>query len=129
MPTADRDTLDGLLPGVSDAVDAYDANIIDVQLDIAADTVGDPDFWGASLEVAEALITLHLLATSGALAQAAVEDPGEVGVETTRSITSTAHALAADEFGSSRWGRQYHALQRRKLAVTLSPVVGTTQDY
>jgi hypothetical protein len=52
MPTASRTTLDDLLPGVSTAVDAYNATLIDTELERAASIVGGSGFWGTDIEQA-----------------------------------------------------------------------------
>jgi hypothetical protein len=127
---ATRTTLDGLLPDVSAAVDAYDASLLDVELERAAAVAGGSDFWGAELETAQALRTLHQLAQLGHLARAGVEDPGESGVVGTRasgggSLTFSVAVCTDPYLASTRWGRDLWGMQQARLAVTL-PFVSST---
>jgi hypothetical protein len=130
MPTASRTTLDALLPGVSTLVDAYDATLIDGELDQAAAFIGGSDFWGVDIERAEGMLTLHSLARLGHLAQANVEDPGESGVVQSRSSGATSMGYAVggqspEQLVTSRWGRMLLELQQRRLRV-VRPTVNHT---
>ena len=133
MPTASRTTLDSLLPDVSTAVDAYDATLIDVELDRAASIVGGSDFWGTYLEQAEGRFTLHNLARHGHLAQAGVEDPGESGVVQSRSSGATSMGYNVPAFptldmaqlGTTRWGRDLYEQISFRLALVRPTIVST----
>jgi hypothetical protein len=133
MATATRSTLDTLLPGVSTAVDAYDATLIDVELDRAAAFVGGSDFWGTELEQAEGRLTLHNLARLGHLAQAGVEDPGESGVTQSRSNGATSMGYNVPAFpgvdmaqlGTTRWGRDLFEQISFRLALVRPTIVST----
>lgn len=131
MPTASRTTLDSLLPDVSTAVDAYDATLIDTELERAASVVGGSDFWGADLEQAEGRTCLHNLSRLGHLAQAGVEDPGESGVVQSRSSGATSMGfavpapLAAQQLGTTRWGRDLLEQIEMRLIVVRTTVVST----
>ncbi len=131
MPTASRTTLDALLPDVSAAVDAYDATLIDTELERAASIVGGSDFWGADLEQAEGRFCLHNLARLGHLAHAGVEDPGESGVVQTRATGSMTYAVPAfpsidgSQLGTTRWGRDLYEQISFRLALVRPTIVST----
>ena len=133
MPTASRTTLDALLPDVSTAVDAYDATLIDTEIERAASVVGGSDFWGTNLEQAEGRMCLHNLARLGHLAQAGVEDPGESGVVQSRSSGATSMgysvpalpALDSSQLGTTRWGRDLYEQISFRLACVRPTIVST----
>lgn len=130
MPFATASTIDELLPGVVAAVDAVDAGLVATALAVTRGRVRDATTWGDDQAYAHAHLALHWLSTSGTLAAANVEDPGESGTVRKRSDASTTYefdalAIRAGDvlLASSRWGRRYLEIWQRHRPVAAVPMV------
>jgi hypothetical protein len=93
--------------------------VLERYLAIARRLVANTELWAELLTDAQALRALHLLARTGTLARYGVNDPGEVGQTSSRSLGPSSASFAttapsgdpnaADErsLSSTRWGRAY----------------------
>jgi hypothetical protein len=93
--------------------------VLERYLGIARRLVANTELWAELLTDAQALRALHLLARTGTLARYGVNDPGEVGQTSSRSLGPSSASFAttapsgdpnaADErsLSSTRWGRAY----------------------
>ena len=122
--------LEALAPGVTSSAEIADA-LADARASSspAAMRVGDRDVWGLQRSRAHALLVLHDLSMSGAMARANLDDDGEHEQIIERSKSGelafkfAAPKMSDDQLSRSRWGRMYLDLWRAKRPLASAMVI------